>query len=109
MSIESEKAAKWDMLMELKAERYNLSVLYLKAREIAEVLEHFGKVFANPSWSFRIAENSIQGRSTNVKEADVILPYESLNRETICALVNEINKTQFNIKKLESQVKEAGL
>jgi hypothetical protein len=109
MSEESEKAAKWDMVLQLKAERSSLSVLHNEAEKIGKELVRFGSVLANPSWTFEITETNIQGKGTILNAGDMTIPLESLDQEKICKLINDINETPSNIKRLEAHVKDAGI
>ena len=106
MTDKDEKAANWDMLVELKQQRSRLSSLCKQAEGIGTELECFGRVLANPSWDFQVHEKSIHGNGMipNTGEASILL--ENLDANRIAALINDINETKSNIKRLGDHVRE---
>jgi hypothetical protein len=94
-SEEAEKAAKWDMLQNLKKLRSHLAVLRDRAENIGKTLETFGTVLANPAWKFTVSEKEISGTATLIANArPFIIPRVYLDGEAIVSLIQEIEETE---------------
>jgi len=106
MSEESEKAAKWDTLIQLKKEKSRLSSLYKQAEETGKELEDFGSVLKNRSWVFTVTENAIYGKGTVQDTGDRSIQFESLDGKKISSLINDINETQETIRRLQEHIKD---
>jgi hypothetical protein len=101
MSEESEKAAKWDMLVSLKKERAHLEVLFEQARDIGKNLERLGRLLGNAAWTFRVTGESIHGERRDEESSTLETPLDFLNAEKITKLISDINETRSNILRLQ--------
>ena len=108
MSETDEKAAKWDMLQDLKAQRLRLGVLHEKADKIGKSLRDFGTVLQNPSWEFTRKEASIKGKATiaEARGAEFEITLTDLNADEICKLIDDIEGTKQRIKTLQERLGE---
>jgi hypothetical protein len=108
MTEESEKAAKWDMLMGLKAEQARLAVLREQAKKIGKDLQDFGAILSNPLRKFKIEPPVIEAMPTAV-DAHRTIPLDSLNQEKVIALIKDIEETEGRISELMNRLKDAGI
>ena len=108
MSEEAEKAAKWDMLQDLKAQKSSSGVLHERADKIGKSLENFGRVLQNSSWILTRTQTSIKGKATIVEArgAELEIPLSDLNADEICRLIDDIAETRQRIKTLQERLGE---
>jgi hypothetical protein len=108
MTEEAEKAAKWDMLQELKRKKSHLAVLRDSLEKTGKSLQKFGLLLINPLWLFRREKEGIAGNHTTLSGPDCHfeIPLAHLNVEHITELLQDVAGTQEEIHALEERLRE---
>jgi hypothetical protein len=112
MTEESEKAAKWDVVLEYRTASEHLVVLARQMQSIGEKMAAFGETIKKPeNFSFDVEKQTI---TVGVPKSNPERPYarvaeSDFNWADLCRLINDYQDTMQKKNQLAAQLRTAGL